>query len=127
MQHNILIMRLMMEKSIKYWHSMSDPALLEMLGKYIQQVRLQQNKTQQQVATAAGLNRTTVVQIEKGAGGTMISFVQILRALEQLQILEHFEVKPQISPLQLAKLEQNKRQRASAKKESPIKKPKSDW
>lgn len=117
----------MMEKSIKYWHSMSDPALLEMLGKYIQQVRLQQNKTQQQVATAAGLNRTTVVQIEKGGGGTMISFVQILRALEQLQILEHFEVKPQISPLQLAKWEQNKRQRASAKKESPIKKPKSDW
>ena len=52
----------------------------------------------------------------------MISFVQILRALEQLQILEHFEVKPQISPLQLAKLEQNKRQRASAKKESSIKK-----
>ena len=36
----------MMEKSIKYWHAMSDPALLEMLGKYIQQVRLQQNKTQ---------------------------------------------------------------------------------
>ena len=117
----------MMEKSIKYWHAMSDPALLEMLGKYIQQVRLQQNKTQQQVATAAGLNRATVVQIEKGAVGTMISFVQILRALEQLQILEHFEVKPQISPLQLAKLEQNKRQRVSAKKESPIKKPKSDW
>jgi len=57
----------------------------------------------------------------------MISFVQILSALEQLQILEHFEVKPQISPLQLAKLEQNKRQRASAKNESPIKKPKSDW
>ena len=111
-----------MEKSIKYWHAMNDPALLEMLGKYIQQVRLQQNKTQQQIAAAAGLNRATVVQIEKGAGGTMISFVQILRALEQLQILEHFEVKPQISPLQLAKLEQNKRQRASAKKESPIKK-----
>ena len=66
----------MMEKSIKYWHAMNDPALLEMLGKYIQQVRLQQNKTQQQIAAAAGLNRATVVQIEKGAGGTMISFVQ---------------------------------------------------
>ncbi len=116
-----------MEKSIKYWHSMSDPAILELLGKYIQQIRLQQNKTQQQVATAAGINRSTVVQIEKGGKCTMISFFQILRALEQLQILEHFEVKQQISPLQLAKLEQNKRQRASSKKESQIKKPKSDW
>ncbi len=116
-----------MEKSIKYWHAMSDPAILELLGKYIQQTRLQQNKTQQQVATAAGINRSTVVQIENGGGSTMISFVQILRALEQLQILEHFEVKQQISPLQLAKLEQNKRQRASAKKESQNKKTKSDW
>lgn len=117
----------MMEKSIKYWHAMSDPAILELLGKYIQQTRLQQNKTQEQVATAAGLNRSTVVQIENGGGGTMISFIQILRALEQLQILENFEVKQQISPLQLAKLEQNKRQRASAKKVSQNKKTKSDW
>ncbi len=117
----------MMEKSIKYWHAMSDPAILELLGKYIQQTRLQQNKTQEQVATAAGLNRSTVVQIENGGGGTMISFVQILRALEQLQILENFEVKQQISPLQLAKLEQNKRQRASAKKVNQNKKTKSDW
>lgn len=116
-----------MEKSIKYWHAMSDPAVLELLGKYLQQTRLQQNKTQQQVALAAGINRSTVVQIENGGGGTMVSFVQILRALEQLQILEHFEVKPTISPLQLAKLEQNKRQRASSKKDSQKKKPKSDW
>ena len=114
-----------MVKSIKYWHAMSDLALLEWLGKFIQQVRLQQNKTQQQVATAAGLNRSTVIQIEKGGGGTLISFVQILRALEQLQILEHFEVKPQISPLQLAKLEQNKRQRARSKKKGPTKNPRS--
>jgi DNA-binding XRE family transcriptional regulator len=117
----------MMEKSIQYWHAMSDPAILELLGKYIQQIRLQQNKTQQQVATAAGINRSTMVKIENGGGGSMISFVQILRALEQLQILEHFEVKQQISPLQLAKLEQNKRQRASSKKEGQHKKSKSDW
>ena len=53
-----------MEKGIKYWHAMSEPALLELLGKFIQQTRLQQNKTQQQVATAAGINRSTMVQIE---------------------------------------------------------------
>lgn len=106
---------------------MSDPAILGLLGKYIQEIRLQQNKTQQQVATVAGINRSTVVQIENGGKGSMISYVQILRALEQLQIFEHFEVKQQISPLQLAKLEQNKRQRASAKKEDQIKKPTSVW
>ena len=116
-----------MEKSIKYWHAMSDPALLEQLGEFVKQTRLQKNKTQQQVATAAGINRSTMVQIEKGAGGTLLSFIQILRALEQLQVFEHFEIKQQFSPLQLAKLEQNKRQRASTKKDSQNKKPKSDW
>ncbi len=116
-----------MEKSIKYWHAMSDPAILEQLGEFVKQTRLQQNKTQQQVAIAAGINRSTMVQIEKGAGGTLISFIQVLRALEQLQIFEHFEIKQQFSPLQLAKLEQNKRQRASTKKDSQNKKPKSDW
>jgi transcriptional regulator with XRE-family HTH domain len=117
----------MMEKSIKNWHAMSDPAMLEQLGEFIKQTRLQQNKTQQQIATAAGINRSTMVQIEKVGGGTLLSFIQILRALEQLQIFEHFEIKQQFSPLQLAKLEQNKRQRASAKKDTQNKKPKSDW
>ena len=117
-----------MEKGITYWHAMSDPALLELLGKFIQQTRLQQNKTQQEVATAAGINRSTMVQIENGGGGTLLSFIQILRALEQLQLFQHFEIKQQqLSPLQLAKLEQNERQRASSTKETPNKKPKSDW
>ena len=117
-----------MEKGINYWHAMSDPALLEILGKFIQQTRLQKNKTQQQVATAAGVNRSTLVQIENGGSVTMLSLVQILRALGQLQLFQNFEVKqPQLSPLQVAKLEQNKRQKASRKKENLTEKSKSDW
>lgn len=49
---------------------MSDPTLLEFLGKFIQQTRLQQNKIQQRVATTAGINRSTLLQIENGDGGT---------------------------------------------------------
>ncbi|MGL6269799.1 MAG: helix-turn-helix domain-containing protein [Chitinophagaceae bacterium] len=116
-----------MEKAIKYWYAMSDPAILEILGKFIQQTRLQQNKTQQKVAVAAGVNRSTIVQIENGGGGTLISFIQILRALEQLQLFQSFEIRQQLSPLQLAKIDQKKRQRASNKKATGIEKPKSDW
>jgi len=117
-----------MEKGINYWHAMSDPALLEIIGKFIQQTRLQQNKTQQQVATAAGVNQSTLVQIENGGSVTMLSLVQILRALGQLQLFQNFEVKqPQLSPLQVAKLEQNKRKKASRKKENLTEKSKSDW
>ena len=117
-----------MEKASKQWHAMSDPAILEVLGSFIQQTRLQQNKTQQQVAAAAGINRSTIVQIEKGGGGTLLSFIQIVRALEQLQLFQNFEVmQQQLSPLQLAKIDQKKRQRASNKKTAGIEKPKSDW
>jgi transcriptional regulator with XRE-family HTH domain len=117
-----------MEKTIKNWYAMSDPAILAALGTFIQQTRLQQNKTQQQVAAAAGVNRSTLVQIENTGGGTLLSFIQILRALEQLQLFQHFEVKQQqLSPLQLAKIDQKKRQRASNKKAAGIEKPKSNW
>lgn len=117
----------MMEKNTKNWYAMSDPAILEFLGYAIQQTRLQQNKTQQQVAVAAGINRSTLVQIEKGSGGTLLSFIQILRALEQLQLFQVFEVRQQLSPLLLAKIDQKKRQRASSKKNSEVKNLKSDW
>jgi transcriptional regulator with XRE-family HTH domain len=116
-----------MEKANKQWHAMSNPAILEVLGKFIQQTRLQQNKTQQHVAAAAGINRSTMVQVEKGGGGTLLSFIQILRALEQLQLFQNFEIKQQLSPLQLAKIDQKKRQRASNKKTPGIEKSKSDW
>lgn len=116
-----------MEKDINQWYANSNPAILVIFGNFIQQTRLQQNKTQQQVAAAAGINRSTLVQIEKGGGGTLLTFIQLLRALEQLHLLQQFAVQQQpLSPLQLAKLEQKKRQRASTPKTTPIQKTKSN-
>jgi transcriptional regulator with XRE-family HTH domain len=116
-----------MEKTVTYKYAMSDPAILQVLGDFIQQTRLKQNKTQQQVAAAAGVNRSTIVQIENGGGGTLLSFIQILRSLDQLHLFQNFEISQQFSPLQLAKVEQQKRQRASNKKQPENNKSKSDW
>lgn len=114
-----------MENTDKQWYAMSDLVIIGLLGDFIQQTRLQQNKTQQEVAATAGINRSTLVQIEKGGSGTLLTFIQILRALQQLQLFESFVIRQQLSPLQLAKIEQKKRQRASSK---PVRnKPKSDW
>jgi transcriptional regulator with XRE-family HTH domain len=115
-----------MDKDLKYWYRISDPAIIEVLGNFIKKTRLSQNKTQQDVSEAAGINRSTLIQIEKGNGGTLLSFIQILRALEQLQLFEVFEVKQEFSPLQLAKIEMKKRLRAS-KKPSQNDKSKSTW
>jgi transcriptional regulator with XRE-family HTH domain len=102
----------MMEKDSINWYSMSDKAAMTLIGRFLQDVRLRQNKTQQQTATAAGINRSTLAQVEKGNGGNLLTLIQILRTLDQLQVLKNFEVEQKISPLQLAKLELNKRQRA---------------
>ncbi|MFN8276837.1 MAG: helix-turn-helix domain-containing protein [Chitinophagales bacterium] len=103
----------MMENTSINWYAMSDSAIIAVIGQYLRDCRLKQNKTQQQVAEMAGVNRSTVMLLEKGSGGTMASFVQVLRALEQLHVLETFKVERKLTPLQLAKLEKNTRQRAS--------------
>ena len=94
----------------------TDSALLQLLGGFIKAKRLQLNKTQQQIADAAGVDRTTLLKMENGAGGNMLSFIQILRAIGELPVLKNFEVNEPISPLLLAKMMQQKKQRASGAK-----------
>lgn len=102
----------MMIKDSINWYSITDQGILDKMGEFIQQTRLDQNKTQQQVAESAGINRATVRQIEKGSGGTLLSLLQILRVLEQLPVLNSFETVEKISPLQIATLDKKKRRRA---------------
>lgn len=108
-------------------YELSDKQILVKLGGFIKTTRLQQNKTQQQIAEIAGVNRSTIVQIENGSGSTMLSFIQVLRALEELDQFESFQLKPIISPLLLAKQELEKRKRARGKNHLKSKKPPLDW
>ena len=108
------------------WSAMSDTALMKNIGSFIRHHRLEQNKTQSLLEEEAGINRSTLSQFENGLSSNLITFIQLLRALKLLPILHVFEVKQQVSPIQLAKLEQSKRIRASRKSKSGLN-PKSDW
>ncbi|MFA5298422.1 MAG: helix-turn-helix transcriptional regulator [Lutibacter sp.] len=108
----------MMEDTNINWTAMTDSAIVVVIGKYIKEQRLLQNKTQLNLATEAGVNRWTISQIENGEAITLLSLLQILRALDLLHILDVFKMEQQISPIQLAKLAQKKRQRARSKKDS---------
>jgi len=121
-----------MDISVNNWLAMSDGALVATIGAFVKHHRLLQNKTQQQLATEAGINRSTITQIEKGEKITLQSLLQVLRVLNLLYIMDVFKVQEQVSPLQLTKLEQSKRQRArnnlpSARKENNTNDNKSDW
>jgi DNA-binding XRE family transcriptional regulator len=44
----------MTDKSFKEWASMSDKALAEYIGTFVRHHRMEQNKTQDELATTAG-------------------------------------------------------------------------
>ena len=73
-------------------NALSDNAIVETISAFIKHHRLEQNKTQTQLATEAGINRSTLVEFEKGQRANMITFIQLLRALNLLHILKQFEI-----------------------------------
>src|SRR5690606_29353636 len=98
------------------WVQMTDVAILAQIGRFIKHTCLNTNKTQEQLATASGLNRWTISQIENGESITLKSLIQVLRALDVLSALDHFEVNEVISPLAYAKLKKEQRKRARGTK-----------
>ena len=114
-----------MENTNINWIAMSDSAIVNKIGAFIKNERLSRNKTQAQLATVAGINKWTISQIENGEAITLLSLIQILRALDVLPLLDIFSIKQEISPIELAKKEQNKRKRARNTDNNNPKK--SDW
>lgn len=109
----------MMEKDNINWVAMGDNAIIGIIGEFIKQKRLQENKSQADLAKEAGLNRSTLVQIENGESIRLTSLIQILRVLNLLHLLDVFTVEDKISPIEYARLKENKRLRASKKNTEP--------
>ena len=112
----------MSEKSYNTWDSMNDIALIEVIGRFIQSNRLNQNKSQSEVAKAANISRSTLSLLERGEKVSLSTLIQVLRILNLLHIMDVFKTSDEISPIEYAKLQKNKRQRASVKRPTPIKK-----
>jgi transcriptional regulator with XRE-family HTH domain len=115
----------MNDKAFKNWYAMSDHALAAHIGAFVKHHRLEQNKTQDVLSHEAGISRSTLSLLERGETVTLATLIQVLRVLNQLQVMDTFEVQQRISPLALAKAELEKRKRArKPKSQDPDK---SDW
>ncbi len=106
----------MNDLSYKNIHAKTDDAILKFIGKYIHTERLRQNKSQEQVALEAGISRSTLSLLERGEVVKLDSFLQVLRVLNSLHLLEVFQVKEQISPIEYAKIKKKERKQASPRK-----------
>jgi len=95
------------------FYGMSDRAIQRELGGRLKRRRLDRNLSQQHVADLAGLNRTTIGDMERGTSGGVLTLIQILRALDSLDELETMLPEQSPSPLDLARRQGKQRQRAS--------------
>ncbi len=115
----------MTDISYNSWYSMSDKALSDVIGRFIRHHRLKKNLSQATVAERANISRSTLSLLERGETVTVSTLLQVLRTLELLHVMDAFEIKSQISPMQLAKIERERRRHASGKSKKDQQK--SDW
>ena len=115
----------MKEYAIIELKRMTDDMIIKAIGEYVRASRLDKNLTQATLAKRAGVHRTTIRDLELGKRSSLITLIQTLRALDELDVLKDFKVSKEISPLELAKLEMKERKRASGDEENNILK--SDW
>lgn len=104
--------------------AMSDSGIARRIGEYVRHHRLEQNRTQDEVAQAAGISRSTLSLLEKGRPATIPTLIQVLRILDRLDVLDGFTIVPVVSPLLLAKEAEASRKRA---RQAAPKKPPVDW
>ncbi|MFT6985496.1 MAG: putative transcriptional regulator [Psychromonas sp.] len=94
------------------FESITPHAIATELGDRVRIARLNADLTQKELAKKAGISVKAITNSEKGKS-TLESFVAILVALEMTEQLNAFIPKQEISPVQLAKLQGKKRQRAT--------------
>jgi len=94
------------------FYSITDQAILRELGSRFRDLRLRRNLTQKELAERTALSVTAIKSLE--AGRTRLqTAVAVLRELGKLEELDRFIPPPGVSPMQLAKLEGKKRERAT--------------
>ena len=109
-------------------YGLRDKAIIKKIGLQIKEQRLQQNLTQQALSEASGVDRITISKLENGHVTTLLTIIQIVRALKKLHWFDEWLRPPEISPLKVAEMEANYRLRASkTKPKSTSPKKQSSW
>lgn len=106
---------MMLKNNNKNWMAMADPIIVKEICSSIKQMRLNKNITQEELARRAGVDRTTISKMEAGRSATLLTLVQVLRAMDKLDVFNLFMEEPEISPMQLLKMQEQQRKKASPK------------
>ena len=101
---------------ISYNTEKSDQIILQRIGHFIKQRRIDHGITQGELAKQAAVSRSTISLIERGESIALGNLIKILRMLDAFYVLSEFNQYAEISPLKLAQGVNEPRQRAYGRK-----------
>ncbi len=104
----------------KNWYGMSDSAIADVICKSIKQLRLNKNISQEELSKLSGVNRITISRLENGQAINLMTMIQLLRALEQLDLLSNLDIQPEISPVLIMEQQLKWRKKASSPRTKKI-------
>ncbi|WP_282296571.1 helix-turn-helix transcriptional regulator [Stenotrophomonas sp. PS02289] len=90
----------------------TDDAILIELGQRLATLRLSQDITQEQLASAAGVSKRTVQRLEDGSPAQLVNLIRCLRVLGQLTALDALLPPDAPNPIDLLERRGQARQRA---------------
>jgi len=98
---------------------LNDKAVLTLIGNRIAAHRINQNRTQSDLADEAGIGKRTLERIESGVSTQLISVIRVMRALGIIENIKALIPDMGPSPIQELRRQSYKRQRASLNKKNP--------
>ena len=108
--------------------TLSDTAVLAILGERLAHDRLQQNLTQAQLAKESGVSKRTIERLEAGESVQLTNFLRVLRVFGRINGLDSLLPPPMPSPMEQLRLQGKQRQRASSsRKSTAVAEPEGVW
>jgi transcriptional regulator with XRE-family HTH domain len=93
----------------------SDQEILTELGRSLKKIRLNLNMTQKESAERVGMDRATLSLMENGKASSLNYFLRLVKLYGKTEELLSVFRLPEISPMEMYKLQKKKRKKAGAK------------
>ena len=99
-------------------YAQTNDAIMRQIGSKLKELRIEKNMKQAELADASGVSVFTISSVENGKTTSLLTIVQLLRALEHLDYLDRFFQEETISPIAYAKLMKNNKKKIRVKSSS---------
>jgi len=93
----------------------TNDAIMRQIGSKLKELRIERNMKQAELADASGVSVFTISSVENGKTTSLLTIVQLLRALEHLDYLDRFFQEEVLSPIAYAKLLKNNKKKVRVK------------